>query len=76
MKQQVSQRQFVICVRNEGAEDLAPRKIYEVLPDESAARSGYLRIIDESGEDYLYPSHYFVTIELSQVAQDALRQVA
>ncbi len=76
MERQETSRQFVICVRNEGTEDLEPRKIYEVLPDESASRSGYLRVIDESGEDYLYPADYFFAVELPQVVQDALRQVA
>ncbi len=76
MKHQESQHQFVVCVRKEDAEDLEIRKIYEVLPDESAVRSEYLRIIDESGEDYLYPAKYFIKIELSQVVQEALKQVA
>jgi hypothetical protein len=38
---------------------LEPRKVYRVLPDEAAAEDGYLRVIDESGEDYLYPQDYF-----------------
>jgi len=55
---------FVICVRNEGSEDLEPRKIYQVLPDRSAVREGLVRVIDESGEDYLYPADYFVPVRL------------
>ena len=49
------------------------RKIYPVLPDDEAEKEGYLRIIDESGEDYLYPQSYFVLVELPREAQEALR---
>jgi hypothetical protein len=59
-----SKSRFVLCVRNEGAEDLEPRKVYQVLSDRSAAREGYARVIDESGEDYLYPADYFVPVKL------------
>jgi hypothetical protein len=55
---------FVLCIRNEGADDLEPRKVYHVLRDPSAAREGYARVIDESGEDYLYPAEYFVPVKL------------
>jgi hypothetical protein len=65
-------KQFVICVKNSDAEDLELRKVYEVLPDRRAARDGYLRIVDESGEDYLYPESYFVAITLPAAAQAIL----
>jgi hypothetical protein len=68
--------QFVICIKNEECEDLQPRKIYQTLPDESAAQDGYIRVIDESGEDYLYPQDYFVPIELPQAAEKALLSAA
>ena len=55
---------FAICVRNQGAEDLEVRKVYRVLSDRAAAAEGYLRVIDESGEDYLYPSNYFAFVAL------------
>lgn len=55
---------FLLCVRNEGCDDLEPRKIYHVLPDRRAARDGFVRVIDESGEDYLYPAEYFVRLRL------------
>jgi len=64
--------QFVICVRNEGCEDLELSKVYQVVPDESATQESYIRIIDESGEDYLYPADYFVPIALPQEAARAL----
>ena len=56
--------QFVLCVRNEGCDDLELRKVYQVLPDPSASEEGYLRLIDESGEDYLYPADYFLPVAL------------
>lgn len=55
---------FVLCLRSDGAEDLEPRKIYQVLPDAPAEREGLARVIDESGEDYLYPADYFVPVSL------------
>jgi hypothetical protein len=57
-------KQFAICVRNEGAEDLEIRKIYQILPDARAAKDKHLRVIDESGEDYLYPADFFVPLTL------------
>jgi len=62
-------RKFAVCVRNEGCEDLEPRKIYELLPDARAAREGYVRVVDESGEDYLYPGDHFVVVDLSSRAK-------
>ena len=51
---------LVVCVRNDGYElDLVPRKVYQVHPDASAERSGCIRIVDETGEDYPYPEGYF-----------------
>jgi hypothetical protein len=63
--------QFVLCVRNKGCDDLELRKLYQMLPDASAAQEGYLRVIDESGEDYLYPADYLLPIALPDaVAED------
>lgn len=62
---------YAICVENRGAEDLEVRKVYRVLRDADAAAVGYIRVIDESGEDYLYPAHYFVAVELPQKAKRA-----
>lgn len=76
MKRKKSEPRFVICLKNEGCEDLEPRKVYRVLPDEAAAEEGYIRVIDESGEDYLYPESYFFSIELPQAAQKALLSAA
>jgi hypothetical protein len=76
MKRQKSAVKFVICIRNEECEDLEPRKLYRVLPDEAAAADGYIRVIDESGDDYLYPENYFLPIELPKAAEKALLSAA
>jgi hypothetical protein len=67
------QYRFVICLRNDGyPASLEVRKLYQELPDPDAAGQHYLRVVDESGEDYLYPSHYFAPIELPQSVKDVL----
>ena len=76
MTQQKETNRFVLCIRSKDCEDLEPRKVYRLLPDESATRDGYVRVIDESGEDYLYPQDYFVPIELPQEAEKALLSAA
>lgn len=66
-------RAFALCLRNGGYEvSLEPRKIYEVLPDREAAEHHQLRVIDESGEDYVYPSSLFVSITLPQSIRRAV----
>ncbi len=70
-----SNGQFALCVENKDSEDLEKRKIYVVVPDEEAQKEGYLRVIDESGEDYLYPASYFVLVELPAEAKQALLAV-
>lgn len=67
-----SQRRFVLCLKNDDCEDLETRKIYQVLDDDEAAKEGYIRVIDESGEDYLYPTSYFVFIDLPREAEAAI----
>ena len=57
-----------------GNEDLELRKVYRVQPDEAASQAGFLRIVDESGEDYLYPESYFAAVELSSEALAALQK--
>jgi hypothetical protein len=63
---------FVLCIENKDTEDLEKRKIYEVIPDSKAEKEGYLRIIDDSNEDYLYPQSYFISIQLPKEIQDTL----
>lgn len=72
MTQKKTQLRFVLCLRNDGCDDLEPRKVYQVVVDPDAAEEGYLRVIDESGEDYLYPADYFVPVELPGAAAKAL----
>src|SRR5215469_7436027 len=58
---------FVICVRNdENPVSLEVRKLYQVIPDSKASEHHLVRIVDESGDDYLYPEDYFVAIKLPQ----------
>jgi len=76
MKTNRSKIKFVVCIKNDDCEDLELRKIYEVLPDEKAAEDDYIRVIDESGEDYLYPAIYFYPVELPQVVQETFRLAA
>jgi hypothetical protein len=67
------QPSFAVCIDNSSyPDDLKVRTIYQVLPDESAARSNYLRVIDETGEDYLYPADLFVSIDVPSEARKAL----
>ncbi|MHC4120753.1 MAG: hypothetical protein ACYSWO_24955 [Planctomycetota bacterium] len=73
MAKEGKEQSYALCVENKECEDLEKRKIYRVLPDDEAAKEGYMRIVDESGEDYLYPESYFVIVELSRKAQDALQ---
>jgi len=68
---------FVICIRNRGYEaSLELRKIYQAIPDTGAARHHLLRIIDESGEDYLYPQDFFLSIVLPKPVEKALMAVS
>ena len=67
---------FVVCVANTDCEDLEVRKIYQTLSDEAAAADGLVRIVDESGEDYLYPAELFIQIELPQALENALMPAA
>ena len=66
-------RQYVVCVRAEDAGDLEVRKLYELRDDAVAAAQGFLRVVDESGEDYLYPAEWFVAVTLSAEAARLLR---
>lgn len=72
-----SEHMFVVCIRNDDhSVSLEKRKIYEVLPDADAEKHHQIRVIDESGEDYLYPEEYVVRVKLPRAAQQALVNVA
>ncbi len=73
MKKSTDELQFAVCIDNtEYPASLERHKIYRVLPDENAAADGDLRIIDESGEDYLYPAIWFIPIALPQAIQQSV----
>ena len=63
---------FVLCIENSECDDLEKGKVYALLSDAKARREGYVRVIDESGEDYLYPEAYFVAIEVPPAARSAI----
>lgn len=68
---------FAICVRNKDYEaSLELRKLYPVLEDEFGAKHGMIRVIDESGEDYLFPNEYFLAVSLPQAVEKRLRKIA
>ncbi len=68
---------LVVCVDNaEYPASLELHKVYQVLPDEEAEADGDLRVIDESGEDYLYPAEYFVPVDLPQAVEKSFSQRA
>ena len=65
--------EFAACINNAGySASLELHKIYRVLPDDDAARDGDLRVVDESGEDYLYPALYFSPVSVSEELETSL----
>ena len=72
---QKSKSQFVICINTDDPDMLTPRMIYEVIPDENAAKSNYLRVIDNEGEDYLYPADYFISVNFSHTIEQKLLRI-
>jgi len=75
-KHQKPKAQFAICVNTDDPDLLTPRMIYEVLPDESAAKSNYIRVVDNEGEDYLYPADYFVLVDFPHTVEQALLRIS
>ncbi|ADJ28800.1 hypothetical protein [Nitrosococcus watsonii] len=63
---------FALCIESRECDDLEKGKVYPVLPDNIAAQEDYLRIVDESMEDYLYPASFFVFLDLPEKAREAL----
>lgn len=67
----------MVCVKNDGyAASLERRKLYDAISDAEASKHGQLRIIDESGDDYLYPEAFFVPVELPQAVRRRVLQAA
>lgn len=72
MKGRSAETRYGLCVKNKGyPASLEIRKIYRIIADSGAAKHGFIRIIDESGEDYLCPKDYFVSIALPKLAEKA-----
>ena len=68
---------YVVCVSNRGYRaSLVSRRIYRSLPDPEAARRSLVRVIDESGEDYLYPSRMFVAIDIPQEVEKVFKKAS
>jgi len=68
-----AETQLVVCVKNKGySASLELRKLYQAISDDRAAKLHQLRIVDESGEDYLYPEDYFVSVQLPQAVEKAV----
>jgi len=66
-------KSFVVCLKNDGYEvSLEKRKIYVVLKDTSAEKHGLIRVIDESGEDYLFPRAFFAAVKLTPAVGHAV----
>lgn len=67
-----TENRFVVCIKNNDyPASLEVRKIYQIIPDSQAKSQQMIRVIDESGEDYLYPTSYFVPIELPEAVEQA-----
>ncbi len=75
-KDQKSKPQFAICINTDDPGVLTPRMIYEVLSDESAVKSNYIRVIDNEGEDYLYPADYFIFVNFPQTIEQTLLRIS
>ncbi len=68
--------EFVVCIKNQDyPASLEVRKIYQVVPDHPANLHNMIRVIDESGEDYLYPNSYFMSVELSDALQEVIATI-
>ena len=68
----IAQPDFAICVANEGYDDLEVWKVYRLLPDSKTPEVGCLRVIDESGQDYLYPAKCFIKVTFPDDVRDRL----
>jgi len=67
---------FAVCVADDGCDDLSAGMLYRLLPDEPSAGEGLLRVVDDSGEDYLYPANRFVVVEVPASEEQRVLAVA
>jgi hypothetical protein len=72
MTEEATAPRLAICIQTDDPDLLTPRMIYQVFPDSDAAKSDYVRVIDNEGEDYLYPSKYFLFVDFPSDVQRAL----
>ena len=68
--------QFAICIQSDDPDLLTPRMIYEIIPDKSAETSHYVRVIDNEGEDYLYPADFFLFMDFPREVKQTLLEVS
>ena len=71
-----SATKFAVCIKSDDEDLLTPRMIYQLIPDEKAAESNYVRVVDNEGEDYLYPAEYFMSLDLPYEIERALSDAA
>ena len=72
-KRKASRRRYAVCITNKGNEaSLERNKLYVLLPDRQAEADGLVRVIDEDGEDYLYPADWFVAVEVPKAVEASL----
>ena len=77
MKKRLGKTAFALCIDNDGyAASLEKHKVYRIIPDDDAERHGDLRIVDESGEDYLFSARRFVVVELPPRAKRAFAAIS
>jgi hypothetical protein len=77
MKRKKQPIKYLLCVKNDDyPASLEVRKVYRMIPDEAAAARQFVRVVDESGDDYLYPESYFVAIELPRTAASAFAKAS
>jgi hypothetical protein len=70
-------RRYAVCIKNRGNEaSLERNKLYVVLPDRRAEADGLMRVIDEDGEDYLYPADWFVAVEVPKAVERSVRKAS
>lgn len=68
---------YVVCISNRGYQaSLVSRRIYQSLPDPEAAKRSLIRVVDETGEDYLYPSKMFVAIDIPQAVEKTFKKAS
>ncbi len=75
MKKRKAKIRFAVCIENSGYEDLQLCKVYRILADAKATEVGCLRVIDDSGADYLYPAARFLVLELPEAVRERLLAV-